>query len=107
MSLQYAENLSHSCRRGKHFLGFHYEVCSLICPSGVFAHSISSVVKEINRINQKELELGLNGASWHDEYKGSAYIFAGGLPVDLTEGDVITIFSQCVSCDVSLILCQS
>ena len=55
---------------------------------------VDSVVKEINRINQKELELGLNGASWHDEYKDSAYIFAGGLNVDLTEGDVITIFSQ-------------
>lgn len=52
------------------------------------------MVKEINRINQKELDLGLNGASWHDEYRDSAYIFAGGLHNDLTEGDVITIFSQ-------------
>ncbi|KAF8157597.1 hypothetical protein BJ912DRAFT_1070165, partial [Pholiota molesta] len=34
------------------------------------------------------------GASWHDEYKDSAYIFVGGLHFDLTEGDVITIFSQ-------------
>ena len=53
-----------------------------------------SVVKEINRINLKELELGASGASWHDEYKDSAYIFVGGLHYDLTEGDVITIFSQ-------------
>jgi hypothetical protein len=29
-----------------------------------------SVVREINRINERELELGLNGASWHDDYKG-------------------------------------
>jgi len=54
----------------------------------------NSVVKEINKINQAELDLGLSGASWHDEYKDSAYIFVGGLHFDLTEGDVITIFSQ-------------
>jgi RNA-binding motif X-linked protein 2 len=54
---------------------------------------IDSVVKEINSINTKELELGLT-ASWHDDYKDSARIFVGGLHKDLTEGDVITIFSQ-------------
>ncbi|KAG5654236.1 hypothetical protein H0H81_005923 [Sphagnurus paluster] len=53
-----------------------------------------NVVKEINKINQLELDLGVSGASWHDEYKDSAYIFIGGLHFDLTEGDVITIFSQ-------------
>ncbi|KAG6832345.1 hypothetical protein H0H87_001809 [Tephrocybe sp. NHM501043] len=53
-----------------------------------------NVVQEINKINQLELDLGVAGASWHDEYKDSAYIFAGGLHFDLTEGDVITIFSQ-------------
>ncbi|EAU84461.2 RNA-binding protein Cwf29 [Coprinopsis cinerea okayama7 len=52
-----------------------------------------NVVREINAINQRELELGLT-ASWHDEYKDSARIFVGGLHNDLTEGDVITIFSQ-------------
>lgn len=69
-----------------------------------------SVVREINKINERELELGTT-ASWHDEYKGetsemfrsddfstyivdSAYIFIGGLHLDLTEGDVVTIFSQ-------------
>ncbi|KAG6891317.1 hypothetical protein C0992_009198 [Termitomyces sp. T32_za158] len=56
-----------------------------------------NVVKEINKINQLELSLGVSGASWHDEYKDSAYIFVGGLHFDLTEGDVITIFSQQVS----------
>ncbi|THH11505.1 hypothetical protein EW145_g634 [Phellinidium pouzarii] len=53
-----------------------------------------NVVREINKINERELELGTNLASWHDEYKDSAYIFVGGLNFDLTEGDVITIFSQ-------------
>jgi len=28
------------------------------------------------------------------QYKDSAYVFAGGLPYELTEGDVICIFSQ-------------
>ncbi|KAG8218904.1 hypothetical protein J3R82DRAFT_4585 [Butyriboletus roseoflavus] len=52
-----------------------------------------NVVREINKINERELELGTS-ASWHDEYKDSAYIFIGGLHLDLTEGDVIAIFSQ-------------
>ncbi|CAO3568405.1 unnamed protein product [Mortierella alpina] len=32
--------------------------------------------------------------SWHEQYKDSAHIFAGGLPYNLTEGDVICVFSQ-------------
>ena len=39
--------------------------------------------------------MGISG-SWHDEYKDSAYVFIGGLNYELTEGDVITIFSQFV-----------
>lgn len=39
---------------------------------------LCSVVKEIQRINKKELELSLDQkSSWHDEYKDSAYIFIG------------------------------
>ncbi|KDN33730.1 hypothetical protein RSAG8_13180, partial [Rhizoctonia solani AG-8 WAC10335] len=53
-----------------------------------------NVVKEINAINARELDLGSHGASWHDQYKDSAYVFIGGLHVDMTEGDVITVFSQ-------------
>ncbi|OWZ36246.1 RNA-binding domain-containing protein, X-linked 2 [Cryptococcus neoformans c45] len=52
-----------------------------------------NTIREINRINERELELGVKG-SWHDEYKESAYIYVGGLPFELTEGDLITIFSQ-------------
>lgn len=29
-----------------------------------------------------------------DDYKDSAYIYVGGLDYELTEGDVVTIFSQ-------------
>lgn len=33
-------------------------------------------------------------ASWHVDYRDTAYIYFGGLPYELSEGDVITIFSQ-------------
>ncbi|XP_071799068.1 uncharacterized protein [Asterias amurensis] len=53
-------------------------------------------VKNINKLNEIEAELGLTGGktSWHQQYKDSAYIFIGGLPFDLTEGDIICVFSQ-------------
>jgi len=54
-----------------------------------------NVIREINRINLKEANLGVQGdASWHAKYKDSAYIYVGGLPFDLTEGDIIQVFSQ-------------
>ncbi|KAK4052680.1 RNA-binding protein Cwf29 [Microbotryomycetes sp. JL201] len=52
-----------------------------------------NTIQEIRRINEAELAAGTKG-SWHDQYKDSAYIHVGGLPFNLTEGDVITIFSQ-------------
>lgn len=33
-------------------------------------------------------------ASWHTDYRDTAFVYFGGLPYDLSEGDVITIFSQ-------------
>lgn len=33
-------------------------------------------------------------ASWHADYRDTAYIYIGGLPFDLSEGDILTIFSQ-------------
>ncbi|XP_024935940.1 RNA-binding motif protein, X-linked 2 [Cephus cinctus] len=50
-------------------------------------------VKNITKLGQQDL-VGNKKTSWHDEYKDSAWIFVGGLPYDLTEGDIITIFSQ-------------
>jgi len=40
--------------------------------------------------------MGLAGTnkSWHQEYKDSAWVFLGGLPYEMTEGDVICMFSQ-------------
>ncbi|GAB5590833.1 RNA-binding protein Cwf29 [Umbelopsis nana] len=54
-----------------------------------------NVVKEIQRINERESERGFSeSGSWHAQYKDSSYIFVGGLPYDLSEGDIICIFSQ-------------
>jgi len=48
------------------------------------------------KMNERELEMGLSGTknSWHMEYKDSAWIFIGGMPYELSEGDMICMFSQ-------------
>ena len=63
-------------------------------------------VKEIERINAKDVALQLRSdtvgdagrwsvdKSWHAQYKNSSYCYVGGLPYELSEGDVIVIFSQ-------------
>ncbi|XP_060166990.1 RNA-binding motif protein, X-linked 2-like [Globicephala melas] len=52
-------------------------------------------VKLITKLNERDLQLGVaEKASWHSEYKDSAWIFLGGLPYELTEGDIICVFSQ-------------
>merc|ERR1712179_826603 len=33
-------------------------------------------------------------ASWHNQYKDSAWIYVGNMPYELTEGDAICVFSQ-------------
>lgn len=43
-----------------------------------------NVVKEIARINEREARIGAKeGASWHDQYKDSAYVFVGGLDYEV------------------------
>ncbi|KAM4663952.1 LOW QUALITY PROTEIN: RNA-binding motif protein, X-linked 2 [Discoglossus pictus] len=52
-------------------------------------------VKLINELNAREASLGVSeSVSWHRDYKDSAWIFMGGLPYELTEGDIICVFSQ-------------
>lgn len=53
-----------------------------------------NVIKEIQKLNEKELERGTKEGSWHDQYKDSAWVFVGGLPYELSEGDVICVMSQ-------------
>lgn len=52
-------------------------------------------MKNVLKLSEQELKNN-SVSSWHDQYKDSAWIFIGGLPYDLTEGDVICIFSQLV-----------
>lgn len=54
-------------------------------------------VKNVLKYNRLELERGIKGtdpSSWHHQYKDSAWIFIGGLNYDLTEGDIVCVFSQ-------------
>ncbi|MCJ1393388.1 hypothetical protein MMC18_006262 [Xylographa bjoerkii] len=52
-------------------------------------------IRQIQQLNKRELENGVPpSASWHADYRDTAYIYIGGLPFTLTEGDVIALFSQ-------------
>ena len=55
-----------------------------------------NTVREIQRINEQELERGIAGtrASWHSQYAQSAWVFIGNLDHDLTEGDLLCVLSQ-------------
>lgn len=50
-------------------------------------------MKNVTKLSERELSSG-NKTSWHDQYRDSAWLFVGGLPYDLCEGDVICVFSQ-------------
>ena len=52
-------------------------------------------IAAIERMTNLELDklVPLN-ASWHHEYRNSAYIYIGGLNFKMNEGDVVTVFSQ-------------
>lgn len=52
-------------------------------------------VRAIQQLNKRELESGVGTeGSWHTDYRDTAFINIGGLPFELSEGDIITIFSQ-------------
>lgn len=52
-------------------------------------------VRQIQRLNELELQKCVPpNASWHTDYRDTAYIHIGGLPFELSEGDILTIFSQ-------------
>ena len=52
-------------------------------------------VRAIQQLNKRELESGINPeGSWHTDYRDTAFIYIGGLPFELSEGDIITICSQ-------------
>ncbi len=46
-----------------------------------------NVVREIERINELELREGISGpASWHHQYKDSAWVYVGGLTPEVCIG---------------------
>mmetsp|Transcript_29383 Transcript_29383/g.94781 ORF Transcript_29383/g.94781 Transcript_29383/m.94781 type:complete len:292 (+) Transcript_29383:65-940(+) len=52
-------------------------------------------VRSIRALNERELELGIKEAgSWHGKYRDSAWVYVGGLPRELSEGDVVCVLSQ-------------
>lgn len=57
-----------------------------------------NVIKEIERITALELDNGIIGGvtngSWHEKYKNSSWVYVGGMPYELTEGDIICVMSQ-------------
>lgn len=63
-----------------------------------------NVVREIQRLNEKELARGTTSGSWHDQYKDSAWVYVGNMPFELTEGDVICVMSQWGEVSHSLML---
>ncbi|KAK4102356.1 RNA-binding domain-containing protein [Parathielavia hyrcaniae] len=52
-------------------------------------------IRAIQALNKREIENGVPPeASWHADYRDTAFVYFGGMPYELTEGDVIAIFSQ-------------
>lgn len=52
-------------------------------------------IRKIRELNERELANGISPeASWHADYRDTAYIYIGGLPFELSEGDIAAIFSQ-------------
>ncbi|XP_006204075.1 RNA-binding motif protein, X-linked 2 [Vicugna pacos] len=78
--------MRHAASSGSRFLGAEREPAEM---------NPLTKVKLINELNEREVQLGVaEKVSWHSEYKDSAWIFLGGLPYELTEGDIICVFSQ-------------
>src|SRR5271154_1060169 len=52
-------------------------------------------IRQPQALNKLELENAVPpSGSWHADYRDTAYIYVGGLPFDVSEGDIVTIFSQ-------------
>ncbi|TKA24399.1 hypothetical protein B0A50_06719 [Salinomyces thailandicus] len=65
-----------------------------------FAHERIAIfsmqsIRQVERLNDIELQKVVPpNASWHTDYRDTAYIYIGGLPFELSEGDILTILSQ-------------
>ena len=56
-------------------------------------------INEIIKLNQMELEKDIPfESSWHQTYKNCPWVYFGGVSTELSEGDIICLFSQFVQC---------
>ena len=60
------------------------------------AHGHMYEVNKITQLNEEELRRKIfkPELSWHHEYRNSSYIHVGGLHLQLSEGDIVAVFSQ-------------
>ena len=57
--------------------------------------NILTKIKQIQKLNDQEIKHNIpSTASWHNKYKDSAYIYISGFPKEVTEGDLVIVFSQ-------------
>ena len=57
--------------------------------------NLISKIKQIQQLNEQELKYNITDtASWHYKYRDSSYIFISGFPKEVTEGDLVIVFSQ-------------
>lgn len=50
---------------------------------------------QASKLNSVELKKEIkDNTSWHDTYKNSPHIYIGGIPYELNEGDILTVFAQ-------------
>ena len=50
---------------------------------------------QASQLNAKELRKDIKeNTSWHDTYRNSPQIYIGGIPFELNEGDILTVFAQ-------------
>ncbi|XP_054942126.1 LOW QUALITY PROTEIN: RNA-binding motif protein, X-linked 2-like [Physeter macrocephalus] len=68
--------------------------CSCVVPQAREMNRLTKL-QLVNKLNEWEAgTVVIAEASWHSEYKDSAWIFLGGLSYELTEGDSLCVFSQ-------------
>ncbi|AMD20758.1 HDR015Wp [Eremothecium sinecaudum] len=63
-------------------------------------------IQSIRKLSERELDHGILTveASWHYQYKDQGYVYFSGMHFELTEGDILTIFSQFgVPTDIKLV----
>jgi RNA-binding motif protein, X-linked 2 len=61
----------------------------------ILPYPIMNSIRQTQALNKRELEVAVPpSASWHADYRDTAYIYIGGFSFDLSEGDLLTIFSQ-------------